>query len=175
MKRRARQGKGNATAGDPVMPELCECVMHRVCPGCRGSLVVRAGNIAPPGDVPRSPVLDCRLCKVSFQISEPQSPLLLSGAERERLLPIAAAVVQVLLKGPSMSLRKVRIAVRGVLGRCTDANTDAALRLLGPSVQRVAPSRRGHQLSINYDKVPLDVRSSPVRRRLVTGATVAPR
>jgi len=168
----AREGKGNATS---VMPELCECVAHGVCPGCRGPLVVTAGRILRPGEVPRSPVLDCRLCKVSFQLSEPQEELLLSDAERERLLPVAAAVVHVLLKRPRMSLRKVRTAVRGVLGRCTDANTDAALRLLGPSVRRVAARRGAHELSIDMDQVPLEVRSCPVRRRLVAGSPVAPR
>lgn len=74
-----------------------------------------------------------------------------------------------------MSVRKVRIAVRGVLGRCTDADTDAALRLLGPSVRRTAARRRAHELSVDMDQVPPEVRTSLVRRQFVTGAAVAPR
>ena len=178
MKDRTREAKGNTASGNSLSPAISECVAQRVCPGCRAPLVVLAGNIAPPGAIPRSPVLDCRQCEVSFQLSEPQTALLLSETERATLLPIAAAIVHVLSSRPRMSLRKVRIAVRGVLGRCTDANTDAALRLLGPSVQRVPARRRAHELSIDIDKVPMDIRSLPVRRQFAAsspgGAALAP-
>ena len=178
MKGKTKEEKGNTAGSNSLSSAVSECVAQRVCPGCRGQLVVVVGNLAPLGGIPRSPVLDCRLCNLSFQISETPVASLLSDAERARLLPVAAAIVRVLLNRPRMSLRKVRIAVRGVLGRCTDANTDAALRLLGPSVRRVAARRRAHELSIDIDKVPLDVRSQPVRwqfaARLPGGAALAP-
>ena len=119
-----------------------------------------------PRDTIAAPVCPCcgrRMVAVSHGPSVIPSPtarsLVLAANEREQILPVAVAVVRVLSKGPSMSLRNLRTAVRGVLGRCTDGNTDLALRLLGPSVQRVPSGRRAHQLSLVADKVPPDVRA----------------
>jgi hypothetical protein len=123
--------------GDLVVPPLCPCCGTRMVSTPRGASVIPTPS---------------------------ERPLVLTASDRAQLLPVAAAVVQVLSKAPSMSLRKLRIAVRGVLGRCTDGNTDLAVRLLGPSVQRVVSGRRAHQLTLDLDKVPSDVAA------LVSGA-----
>jgi hypothetical protein len=76
---------------------------------------------------------------------------------RERLIPIAAVVAQVLKTQSGIGLRKLRVAVRGALGRCTDADTDAAVYLLGEAVERTMGSRGAHRYAIDLAMVPADV------------------
>jgi len=77
---------------------------------------------------------------------------------RERLLAIAAAVVEALTARPGMSSRKLRAAVRVALGHCADGDTDAAVRLLGEGVRRVSAARNAYALTLDPEKVPPDVR-----------------
>ncbi len=80
-----------------------------------------------------------RFARPMFRRSEP--PTVAAPARvrnpptRDRLLTVAVAVVQVLTAQPGIGLRKLRTAVRAVLGPCTDGDTDAALHLLGEAVQ----------------------------------------
>jgi hypothetical protein len=76
---------------------------------------------------------------------------------RERLIPIAAVVVEVLKSQPGIGLRKLRGVVRSMRGRCTDADTDAALYLLGAAVERTIGLRGAHHYAIDPAKVPPDV------------------
>lgn len=55
---------------------------------------------------------------------------------RKKLLTIETAIVRVLTASPGIGMRKLRAAVRGLVGRCTDADTDAAICVLGPAVRR---------------------------------------
>jgi hypothetical protein len=73
---------------------------------------------------------------------------------RERLIPIAAVIVEVLKAQSGIGLRKLRVAVRNRLGRCTDADTDAALYLLGAAIERTVGPRGAHQYAIEMAKVP---------------------
>ena len=76
---------------------------------------------------------------------------------RERLLAIAVAVVRVLAGQPGISARRLRVAVRVVLGRCTDGDTDAAVDLLGDAVLRDFGPRGAHRFSLDMGKVPSEV------------------
>jgi hypothetical protein len=86
---------------------------------------------------------------------------------RERLLAVAVAVVQVLTARPGIGVRKLRTAVRAVLGPCTDGDTDAALHLLGEAVQCEDGPRGSYRFTLDMSQVPPDVQS-----RL--GAAVSP-
>src|SRR5208282_1210886 len=66
-------------------------------------------------------------------------------ARRDRLVAVAAAVVRVLKAQPGIGVRKMRAAVRKVLGHCADADTDAAVFLLGLAVQRSIGARGAHR------------------------------
>jgi hypothetical protein len=78
---------------------------------------------------------------------------------REKLVPVAAAVVKVLGAQPGIGVRKLRASVRNILGRCTDADTDGSLSLLGNGLERGLGTRGAHQYSVALDRVPPDVRS----------------
>ena len=78
-------------------------------------------------------------------------------ARRARLLPIAAAVVQVVSAQPRLGVRKIRAAVRAAIGRTTDADTDAAMYLLGAALQRTIGYRGAHHYVIDPTKIPNDV------------------
>ena len=78
---------------------------------------------------------------------------------RRKLIPVAAAVVQVLTAYPGIGVRRLRAGVRRVLGRCTDADTDAALTVLGQGVERALGTRGAHQYRVAVEKVPMVVRA----------------
>lgn len=61
----------------------------------------------------------------------------------ERVARVMVAVVQVLGQGPVQSQRKLRAAVREVVGRCSDGDVDGAVELLGPCVRRATGTERG--------------------------------
>jgi hypothetical protein len=77
--------------------------------------------------------------------------------ERARLVAVAVAVVRVLSQQPGLSLRKLRASVRSVLGHCTDADTDAAVELLGPGVQRSEGERGASLHTLVIERVPRNV------------------
>lgn len=78
-------------------------------------------------------------------------------ARRQRLIPTLAAVVQVLTTEPGLGVRKIRAAVRSLLGRCADADTDAALHMLGPAILRTVGAHGAHRYVVDMAKVPRDV------------------
>jgi hypothetical protein len=82
-----------------------------------------------------------------------------SNQRRERLLDVAAAVVQVRTTQPGMGVRKLRAAVRALRGRCADNDTTNALSLLGNSLKMVVDTRGGYQLSVDAKKLPAEVRA----------------
>jgi hypothetical protein len=99
--------------------------------------------------------------------------------ERERLFPIAVVVAQVLVTQAGISLRRLRVAVRSLLGRCTDGDTDAALLLLGEGVRYTVGPRSTHQYALDMGKLPSDVlarlaRPKRVRRPTRAGAIARP-
>jgi len=53
---------------------------------------------------------------------------------QDRLLPVVVAVVNALRAEPGIGSRRLRASVRALRGQCSDADTDAALKLLGPGV-----------------------------------------
>lgn len=55
-------------------------------------------------------------------------------AHLARLLPVLASVVEALNAEPGIGTRRLRASVRTLRGRCSDADTDAALKLLGAGV-----------------------------------------
>lgn len=91
-----------------------------------------------------------------------------SDQRRERLLAVAASVVQVLTKEPGIGVRKLRAEVRALRGRCADNDTTNALSLLGNSLKMVVDTRGGYQLSIDAKKLPAEVRA-----RVKAGRTAA--
>lgn len=78
---------------------------------------------------------------------------------REKLIPVAAAIAHVLTVRPGIGVRRLRAAVRDVLRRCTDADTDAALYLLGEGVERNVATRGAHEYRVDIDRVPVEVRA----------------
>jgi hypothetical protein len=76
---------------------------------------------------------------------------------RERLLVVAVAIVRVLAMRPGVSLRKLRVGVRAVLGRCTDGDTDAALDLLGAGVCFDDGPRGAWRLTLEPKCLPAEV------------------
>jgi len=85
--------------------------------------------------------------------------------KRARLVPIAVAIVRTLLDQPGIGVRKLRAAVRGCMGRCTDADTEAALYMINASVTRKVGFRGAHRYTIDVDKLPPDVRVQMTPRR----------
>jgi hypothetical protein len=75
----------------------------------------------------------------------------------ERLLVVAVAIVRVLTAQPGIGVRKVRVAVRAVLGPCTDGDTDAALELLDSALLCKLGARGAYQFTLDMSKVPSDV------------------
>jgi len=78
---------------------------------------------------------------------------------RVRLLPVAAAVVQVVKARPQIGVRGIRAAVRARIGHCADADTDAAMYLLGAALQRTIGTRGSHHYVIDPAEIPNDVQA----------------
>jgi hypothetical protein len=76
----------------------------------------------------------------------------------ERLARVTAAVVQVLADGGASSQRKLREAVREVLGRCTDGDVDAAVEILGASIRRGSGPRGATRYGIDLNRLPVELR-----------------
>ena len=80
--------------------------------------------------------------------------------ERVKLLGVAAAVAHILapkLAGGGLTARGLRAAVRAKLGRCRNADIDAAVALLGPAVV-IEPGRGNAQLHrLDRDQLHADV------------------
>jgi len=76
---------------------------------------------------------------------------------RERLLVVAAAVIRVLSLQPAISLRKLRVGVRAALGRCTDADTDAAVELLGEGICFDDGPRGAWEITLDPSRIPADL------------------
>jgi hypothetical protein len=87
---------------------------------------------------------------------------------RERLLVVAVAVVRVLTGQPGISARRLRVAVRLLLGPCTDGDTDAAVNLLGDAVLCDFGPRGAYRFSLDMGRVPSEVLS---HLSLADGAT----
>jgi hypothetical protein len=66
--------------------------------------------------------------------------------QQARLLPVLATVVEALKAEPGIGARRLRASVRALRGRCSDADTDAALKLLGDGVD----VRIGRQFDRHY-------------------------
>jgi hypothetical protein len=76
---------------------------------------------------------------------------------RVRLLPVAAAVVLVVKAQPQIGVRGIRVAVRARIGHCADADTDAAMYLVGAGLQRTIGFRGAHHYAIDPTKIPNEV------------------
>ena len=77
----------------------------------------------------------------------------------ERLLVVAAAVVQVLAVQSGLGIVKLRAQVRAKLGRCTDGDTDAAVALLGEGVCCTKGNRGAHHHTLDMARLPPEVRA----------------
>lgn len=78
---------------------------------------------------------------------------------RKKLAGVAAAVVHLLTQRPGIGVRQLRAGVRGLLGRCTDADTDAALYVLREAVDLTSGTRGAYDYRVDVEKVPADVRA----------------
>jgi hypothetical protein len=83
---------------------------------------------------------------------------------RERLFRFVPVIVRVLSSQPRISLRRLRLEVRGILGRCSDADTDAALHLMGAAVQFDDGPRGAWRLTLDLSHAPPAI--SVVLRRM---------
>ena len=71
---------------------------------------------------------------------------------------MTAAVVQVLANGGASSQRKLRGAVRELLGHCTDGDVDAAVEILGASIRRSSGPRGATRYGIDLNRLPVEFR-----------------
>lgn len=124
-----------------------------------------AGPLRPHGVVKQRTCPRCGGHMVAQYVTAEERRLIAEAStethetESERLVRVATAVVQVLSRRPGISLRKLRLAVRGVLIRCTDRNTDAAVEFLGDAIERQPGLRGAHRLTVEIEKVPQQVRA----------------
>jgi hypothetical protein len=76
-----------------------------------------------------------------------------------RLLPVVASVVVALKAEPGIGARRLRATVRALRGRCSDADTDAALRLLGDGVVVDVGRQWDRHYTLNLARAPAAVRA----------------
>ncbi len=76
-----------------------------------------------------------------------------------RLLPVVAAVVSALDAEPGIGSRRLRSSVRALRGRCSDADTDAALKLLGAGVCVLTGPHNDRHYTLNLTCAPKTVRA----------------
>ncbi len=76
----------------------------------------------------------------------------------ERLAGVLLAVVRVLAQGRIGSQRMLRAAVRGVLGRCSDGDVDAAVEVLGACVRRTTGGRGATKYTLDVARLPPELR-----------------
>jgi hypothetical protein len=74
----------------------------------------------------------------------------------DRLAAVAGAIVEVLAEGRVGSQRKLRDAVRRLLGSCSDGDVDAAVELLGRCVRRTPGLRGATEYTLNVRALPPD-------------------
>jgi hypothetical protein len=86
----------------------------------------------------------------------------------ERLARVVAALLEVLARGEVASQRRLRDAVRTLLGRCSDGDVDAAIELLGEGVRRTTIAR-------GATRYVLDVHALPPELRAIVRPTSTPR
>lgn len=77
----------------------------------------------------------------------------------ERLAAVAGAVVEVLAEGRVGSQRKLRDAVRRLLGACSDGDVDAAVELLGRCVRRTIGVRGATVYALDVKALPYEWRA----------------
>jgi hypothetical protein len=76
-----------------------------------------------------------------------------------RLLPVLATVVEALKAEPGIGTRRLRASVRALPGRCSDADTDAALKLLGDGVVVTVGRQWDRHYTLNLACAPTAVRA----------------
>src|SRR6187402_734345 len=77
----------------------------------------------------------------------------------DRLLSVLGSVVEALKTEPGIGTRRLRASVRALRGRCSDADTDAALKLLGAGVLvQIGPQCDRHY-TLNLACAPKAIRS----------------
>lgn len=76
-----------------------------------------------------------------------------------RLLPVVAAVVDVLNAEPGIGARGLRASVRALRGHCSDAHTDAALKFLGAGVLVMIGRHNDRHYRLNLSCAPKAVRA----------------
>lgn len=74
-------------------------------------------------------------------------------------LPVVASVVEALKAAPGIGARQLRARIRALRGRCSDADTDAALKLLGDGVVVTVGRRWDRHYTLNLGCAPTAVRA----------------
>ena len=76
-----------------------------------------------------------------------------------QLMSVVASIVDVLTAQPGIGRRKLRAGVRSLRGKCSDADTDAALLILGRGVQIHIGQRWDHHYTLDLEHAPAKVRA----------------
>jgi len=80
-------------------------------------------------------------------------------SQLERLLPVLVSVVEALKAEPEIGTRRLRASVRALRGHCSDADTDAALKLLGAGVFVDIDRQGGRHYTLDLMYAPKVVRA----------------
>lgn len=95
----------------------------------------------------------------SWRTADRAGRLAADPGARSRLLPAVACVVEVLRVQPGIGSRQLRAAVRVLRGFASDADTDAALKVLGAGVVVRVGARGDRHYTLDLLRAPVHVRT----------------